>query len=45
MPDVNRIPDLVRELVDKALAEQEEIGWHLTMRGYLSQVTGVLLFH
>jgi hypothetical protein len=36
MPEVSRIPNLVRELVDKALAEQEQIGWHFAMPRYLS---------
>ena len=36
MPDVSRIPESQWELLDKALAEQEQIGWHLAMRGYLS---------
>jgi hypothetical protein len=31
MLDVSRIPDMVRGFVDKALAEQKQIGWHLTM--------------
>jgi hypothetical protein len=34
---VSRIPDLVRALVNEALAEQEQIGLHLAMWGYLSQ--------
>jgi hypothetical protein len=29
-PDVSRNPDWVRELVNKALAEQEQISWYLT---------------
>ena len=37
MPDVSRIPESQWELLDKALAEQEQIGWHLAMWGYLSQ--------
>ena len=37
MLDVSRIPESQRELLDKALAEQEQIGWHLAMRGYLSR--------
>ena len=37
MLDVSRIPESQWELLDKALAEQEQIGWHLAMQGYLSQ--------
>ena len=36
MPDVSRIPESQWELLDKALAEQKQIGWHLAMQGYLS---------
>ena len=36
MPGVSRIPDSQWELLDQALAEQERIGWHLAMWGYLS---------
>jgi len=39
-PDVSRVPDSQRELLDKALNEQESIGWHLCMRGYLSRSWG-----
>jgi hypothetical protein len=34
--DVSRIPDSVRELVNKALEEQEQIGWHLATWWYHS---------
>ena len=34
---MSRIPESQWELLDKALAEQEQIGWHLAMRRYLSQ--------
>ena len=37
MPDGSRIPESQWELLDKALAEQEQISWHLAMWGYLSQ--------
>ena len=36
MPDVSRIPHSQWELLDQALAEQDRIGWHLAMWGYLS---------
>ena len=36
MPDVSRIPDSQWELLNWALADQEQIGWHLLMRGYIS---------
>ena len=34
---MSRIPESQWELLDKALAEQEQISWHLAMQGYLSQ--------
>jgi hypothetical protein len=40
---VSRFPDSVRELVDKALEEKEQIGWHLTMRGYFSQYWSIAI--
>jgi hypothetical protein len=40
---VSRIPDLVRALVNKALAEQEQIGLHLAMQGYLSQYWSIAI--
>jgi hypothetical protein len=43
MLDVSRIPDSVRDLVDNALAEQEQIGWHLTMCRYLSQYWSITI--
>lgn len=36
-PDVSQVYDEQRELVAKALEDQERIGWHLAMRGYLSR--------
>ena len=36
-PDVSQVTESQRELLDKALEEQEKIGWHLAMRGYLSK--------
>ena len=36
MLDVSRIPDSQWELLNRALADQEQIGWHLVMQGYIS---------
>jgi hypothetical protein len=33
----------VRDLVNKALAEQEQIGWHLAMQGYLSRYWSIAI--
>jgi hypothetical protein len=37
MLNVCRIPDSQWALLEKAMAEQDQIGWHLAMWGYLSQ--------
>jgi len=37
LPDISHIPDEQHDLVEKAIEEQELIGWHLGMRGYLSR--------
>jgi hypothetical protein len=33
--DVSLVPGVQHDLVIKALEEQEQIGWHLAMQGYL----------
>jgi hypothetical protein len=43
MPDVSRIPDSMRELIDKALAEQEQIRWHIAMHGYLNRYWSIAI--
>ena len=40
-PDVSLVPEAQRDLVIQALEEQERIGWHLAMRGYLSRHWGL----
>jgi hypothetical protein len=34
---VSSVHDSQRELIQKAIADQEQIGWHMAMRGYLSK--------
>jgi hypothetical protein len=34
---VSSVHDSQRELIKKAIADQEQIGWHMAMRGYLSK--------
>jgi len=36
-PDVSQVPDEQRDHLERALAEQTAIGWHLGIRGYLSR--------
>jgi hypothetical protein len=38
---VSSIHDSQHELLQKAIADQEEIGWHLAIRGYLSKYWGL----
>jgi hypothetical protein len=35
IPDVSSVHDSQRELIKKAIADQEQIGWHKAMQGYL----------
>jgi hypothetical protein len=35
--DVSSVHVTQRELIEKAMADQDRIGWHLAMRGYLSK--------
>jgi hypothetical protein len=37
IPDVSSVHVTQRELIEKAMADQDQIGWHLAMRGYLSK--------
>jgi hypothetical protein len=37
IPDVSSVHESQRELLKKAISDQERIGWHLAMRGYLSK--------
>jgi hypothetical protein len=41
LDDVSSIHDSQHELLQKAIADQEEIGWHLAIRGYLSKYWGL----
>jgi hypothetical protein len=34
---VSNVHDSQRELLKKAIADQEQIGWHMAMQGYLSK--------
>jgi hypothetical protein len=36
IPDMSSVPEPQCELNLKAIADQEQIGWHLAMKGYLS---------
>jgi hypothetical protein len=35
--DVSSVHDSERELIKKVIADQEQIGWHMAMQGYLSK--------
>jgi hypothetical protein len=37
LPDVSSVHESQRELLEKAISDQDCIGWHLAMRGYLSK--------
>jgi hypothetical protein len=37
IPDVSSVHDSQRGLIQKVIADQEQIGWHMAMRGYLSK--------
>jgi hypothetical protein len=37
IPDVSSVHDSQCELIKKAIADQEQIGWNMAMRGYLSK--------
>jgi hypothetical protein len=37
IPDVSSVHESQRELLEKEISDQEWIGWHLAMRGYLSK--------
>jgi hypothetical protein len=37
IPDVSSVHVTQRALIEKAMADQDQIGWHLAMRGYLSK--------
>jgi hypothetical protein len=37
IPDVSSVYDSQHELIKKAIADQEQIGWHMAMQGYLSK--------
>jgi hypothetical protein len=41
IPDVSSVHESQRDLLKKAISDQECIGWHLTMRGYLSKYWGL----
>jgi hypothetical protein len=43
IPDVSSIHESKRELLRKAIADKECIGWHLAVRGYLSKYWGLTL--
>jgi hypothetical protein len=37
LPDVSSVHESQCELLEKAISDQDCIGWHLAMRGYLSK--------
>jgi hypothetical protein len=41
LDNMSSIHDSQHELLQKAIADQEEIGWHLAIRGYLSKYWGL----
>jgi hypothetical protein len=37
IPDVSSAPESQHDLIQQVIADQEQIGWHFVMRGYISK--------